>query len=161
MQREAPPTLTIPTGLANDLHWLMARAARGLGQQVEASLVGLGVSTRGYVVLASLTDGAHRSQLAIAQSAAIDKSTLVGVLDELERGGLVKRQADRADRRNRIVTITDTGRATLALASAAVRQVDEQALGHLDGTTRRMFLDTLTRLGTGLTAGTFDTRPAI
>lgn len=156
----APPA-AVPVGLADDLHWLMARAARGLGQQVEASLAGTGISTRGYVVLASLTDGAHRSQLAIAHCVAIDKSTLVGVLDELERGGLITRQPDPADRRNRIITITPRGRTTLARATRAVRQVNQQALGHLGDTARRAFLDTLTRLGTGHVAGTFDTRPSI
>jgi MarR family transcriptional regulator, transcriptional regulator for hemolysin len=59
-------------------------------------------------------DPAQRTQLEIATQLGIDKSTLVPILDRLERDGLIVRTFSERDRRVRIPRATQAG---LAVAS--------------------------------------------
>ncbi|MFI8221481.1 MarR family winged helix-turn-helix transcriptional regulator [Streptomyces sp. NPDC085932] len=145
--------------LEDDLHWGLVRLARGLGAAEIAAMRPLGLTVRGYVVLSQLVDGPARSQLAIGRAAAMDKSVLVTVLDELEQAGFVTRTPDPDDRRVRIVAATPAGRDVHTRAFAAILQVEEDFLSGLTSGQRRAFRLAVRALGTGPEAATFDTRP--
>jgi DNA-binding MarR family transcriptional regulator len=95
----------------NDLTWLAYRAADALGQAFnkvarEAGLADL----RDWLVLALVSGpGTPRTQLGIATQLGIDKSTLVPLLDRLERDGLIVRAVSERDRRVRIPQATPAG----------------------------------------------------
>jgi MarR family transcriptional regulator, transcriptional regulator for hemolysin len=105
-----PPAAVGGTG-ADDLTWLAYRAAGALGEAFnkvsrEAGLADL----RDWLVLALITgDGRQRTQLKIATQLGIDKSTLVPLLDRLERDGLIIRATSERDRRVRIPLATAAG----------------------------------------------------
>ena len=93
-----------------DLTWLAYRAAAALGDAFnkvsrEAGLADL----RDWLVLAMAGDPAQRTQLEIATQLGIDKSTLVPILDRLERDGLIVRTFSERDRRVRIPRATPAG----------------------------------------------------
>ena len=102
-----PPDAVAGPG-AGDLTWLAYRAAGALGEAFnkvsrEAGLADL----RDWLVLALITgDGKQRTQLEIATQLGIDKSTLVPLLDRLERDGLIIRATSERDRRVRIPQAT-------------------------------------------------------
>lgn len=95
----------------DDLTWLAYRAADALGEAFnkvarEAGLADL----RDWLVLALISgDGTARTQLEIATQLGIDKSTLVPLLDRLERDGLIVRTVSERDRRARIPQATAAG----------------------------------------------------
>ncbi len=65
---------------------------------------------RDWLVLALISgDGTQRTQLEIATQLSIDKSTLVPLLDRLERDGLIVRTTSERDRRVRIPQATPAG----------------------------------------------------
>jgi hypothetical protein len=64
----------------------------------------------GYGVLTHLAKQSAATQLAFATAIGHDKSRLIALLDELERDGLVLRELDPADRRNRRVRLTAAAR---------------------------------------------------
>ncbi len=109
------PVASTPAGdrppIAEDLTWLAYRAADALGDSFnqvsrEAGLADL----RDWLVLALISgDGKKRTQLEIATELAIDKSTLVPLLDRLERDGLIVRTVSERDRRIRIPQATPAG----------------------------------------------------
>ncbi|WP_227982657.1 MarR family winged helix-turn-helix transcriptional regulator [Nocardia spumae] len=54
----------------------------------------------------------------LARSAAMDAPATTVVVNDLEQRGLVAREMDPADRRSKLVTITDAGREVVAAAKA-------------------------------------------
>ncbi len=54
----------------------------------------------------------------LARSAAMDAPATTVVVNDLEERGLVAREMDPADRRSKLVTLTDAGRAAIAHALA-------------------------------------------
>ena len=113
-----------------DTGWLLARASHALATAVAAGLRSEGLSLRGYVVLQAALP-LPLSQQALAASVGLDKTTMVATVDELAAAGHVERRPDPADRRVRLVAVTDTGRATLVRARAVVRRTEHDLLADL------------------------------
>ena len=135
-----------PRPLASDLHWVLVRLARSLGEAEEKLLTRHGLSLRGYAALSEIAGSPARSQLAISRAIRVlDPSTLVGVLDELETAGFVTRTPDPSDRRARLVTATEAGLAALLAANADVRRVEDELLGAIPAEQRAQICQALRR----------------
>ena len=76
------------------------------------------------------------TQQALAAQLSIDRTNLVGLLNELESEGLIERRRSPEDRRRHIVEVTPAGRETLAKAEFALAAVEDQVLAALDATQR-------------------------
>ena len=113
-----------------DTGWLLARASHALASAVATGLRDLGLSLRAYVLLQAALDR-PLSQQALAGATGLDKTTMVVTVDELAAAGLVERRPDPADRRVRLVTVTDAGRATLHRAREVVRSTEDDLLADL------------------------------
>ena len=140
----------VPRSLAEHMGWLMSRASHALGAALTEGLVPLGLNLRDYTVLIAAEraaiEGLPRTQLALAQAARLDKSTMVVALDALEEEGLVERRPDPKDRRARIVVPTEAGRELLARAEGVVLGVEDEVLADLGDEERRALRGLLTRL---------------
>ncbi len=143
----------VPRPLTEHMGWLMSRASHVLGVALTEELAPLGLNLRDYTVLIAAERAAveerPRTQLALAQAARLDKSTMVVAVDALEEEGLVERRPDPKDRRARIVVPTDAGRELLARAEGVVLGVEDEVLAGLDAEERRVLRDLLTRLVVG------------
>ena len=99
-----------------------------------------------YVVLSGLVDGPAQTQARLAEAVGRDKTCLIPILDALEARGLLVRSPDPADRRNKVVTLTEPGSALRAAVSRAISAAEEEVLGPLDAAERRTFRKLLGRL---------------
>jgi DNA-binding MarR family transcriptional regulator len=71
------------------------------------------------------------SQRSLCESIGLDPSKIVGLLNDLEEEGLLERRRDPADRRRHIVEVSKEGRARLAEAERAAKQVEKELFAAL------------------------------
>ncbi len=78
----------------------------------------------------------------MAQTLSIDRTTMVALLDVLERKGIVTRRPDPADRRRNVVTLTEEGTQTFDAAQIAYEKAESAFLAGISpsetGQFRRM-----------------------
>jgi DNA-binding MarR family transcriptional regulator len=98
------------------------------------------------VGLVGLESGPAPTQLQLADAVRRDKTRLIPILDRLEDRGLVHRQPDPSDRRNRIVGLTDSERALLGSCCQAIRAMEAELLDVLEPSERAIFLTALEKL---------------
>ena len=89
------------------------------------------VNVRELGVLLLLDGREPESQQQVAGRLGVDRTTMVALLDGLERKSLLARQPDPADRRRNVVVLTDVGRRALREATAASDEAERQLLADL------------------------------
>jgi MarR family transcriptional regulator for hemolysin len=142
---------TLPTV---DLSMLLNQAAYAVTVRLGAALAEIDVSFKTYCVLKKGVEGDF-TQAQLAERAWMDKTTMVNVLDDMERSGLASRTMSPTDRRVRIVAITAKGRSLLNKADAIAQATYDEVLDSLPGTRRSKFLAELTALVDGPLAAPF------
>ena len=113
---------------------LLSTAARLVEQRWNEALARHGLTHAGFGVVAHLMAG-PLSQHEVAGLTKVEDQTISRTLDKLERQGHVRRVQDSADRRRRVVSLTDAGRRTfLAVASSGMdlEMVDDRVAAHCD-----------------------------
>jgi DNA-binding MarR family transcriptional regulator len=92
------------------------RAARSLARLFDEAFRPVGLTNGQFSLLMSLNRPAPARMREVAKLLAMDRTTLTAALKTLERRGLLKVAVDPEDRRGRLLTLTETGRETLARA---------------------------------------------
>ena len=92
------------------------RAARALARRFDEALRPLDLTNGQFSLLMSLNRPEPPRMAAVASLLAMDRTTLTAALKPLERRGLIKVSPDQADRRSRLMTLTQKGRNLLVNA---------------------------------------------
>ncbi|MEV4612988.1 MarR family transcriptional regulator [Kitasatospora sp. NPDC049258] len=131
---------------------LMAAGAR-LGQASEVHFGRFGLSTGRYRLLADLEDcGGEKSPSQLAAGLGVTRATVTGLVDGLEREGLVARRSSREDGRGTVVVLTARGAQRLReMAPEHFRRL-EAMVGGLSEVERGTFLELLERIAQGIGA---------
>ncbi|WP_306212534.1 MarR family winged helix-turn-helix transcriptional regulator [Actinoplanes sp. RD1] len=125
------------------LGYLLKHAHLRFTALTDAALQPLGIDSKDFGALRVLSGREPASQLQVAQRLGIDRTTMVALLDELERKGVVARRPDPADRRRNIVELTDQGVRTFDAARAAYRKAEDEFLAALHPDAEEQFRTTL------------------
>jgi DNA-binding MarR family transcriptional regulator len=131
-----------------DLGFLLAQASFALSTELTAALAAIGVTPRGFCVLSKAL-GAEKTQGALAAESALDKTTMVVTVDELERAGLAERRPSTTDRRVRIIAVTPEGERMVSEGAAIVDGVYQDVLADLPEEQREGFMAGLVQLAGG------------
>jgi MarR family transcriptional regulator for hemolysin len=132
--------LTVP-----DLSLMLSHVSRVLATRMTAALAEIGLTPRGQCVLVHAMPG-ELTQIELAKLTDLDKTTMVVTLDELEEAGYAQRQPSAADRRARIITVTEQGEQIAAAGREIVDRVHREVLEALPPGEREAFTGALTRL---------------
>jgi MarR family transcriptional regulator for hemolysin len=141
-QRQAAVSVDCPDCLAGNLGWLLTQAHFNLVSEVAAALEPLGVSNRGYHVLATARTGEF-TQKELAEQIGLDKTTMVVTVDELEGKGLAERKPSSTDRRARVIAVTRAGERTVAQGQKLIDKIQNDVLESLPAGERKVFLEAL------------------
>jgi DNA-binding MarR family transcriptional regulator len=127
----------LPEELRANTLFLIARLGYTIKARVLEEFEEAGFNLYEYSVLATLAEGACEAQATIADILKLDRSQLVGILDNLEKRGLIERRRDPNDRRRHQVSLTQDGRREFGKLRATVRKVDAAILEPLDEAARK------------------------
>lgn len=100
--------------------------------QEEAEAVGCDLTPVQFAALDAIARHPDIDQVTLSGLIALDRTTATGVIDRLERKGLVARTVSSVDRRARTLEITEEGRETLATITPAVEATQQALLSGLD-----------------------------
>lgn len=141
--QSAPIEAAAPVAREHGSSALLDHLARLMRAQAESALAPLGLRPRHLVALTILRDNNGGTQQALASLLSMDRTNLVGLLNDLEADDLIARRRDAVDRRRHLVELTEVGASRLAEAEAALSDAEETVLGALDADQRRQLRELL------------------
>jgi DNA-binding MarR family transcriptional regulator len=106
----------VPPELQGDLDYLLCKVSDVVRRRVDAGLAVLGLRASHHALLRVLRACGAISQQDIAHRLFVDPSTIVSLVDHLEKAGLVTRRRNPADRRVSLIELTADGEQRLAEA---------------------------------------------
>lgn len=128
----------------------LQRATHATLHELASRLAGLDLTASEINALGNLADGAARTVTELGIATGSRPATLTGILDRLERRGLIVRGARPGDRRAVLIELTDDGKAAALQVHRTLLDLEEQALAGLSASTvqgARDVLQALTRVG--------------
>lgn len=155
--RDRPPRTRRPGGTApppgsgdryppQALPHLLHRAAQTADWYVDRRLAVHHLTSRQFFVLDDIDKHPGESQIELGGHTGIDRSTLVSIIDHLQRNGHVVRARSPFDRRAVALHLTDSGKSLMEETRHLVLDIDSLLLGHLAEEHREMFVAGLLRI---------------
>ena len=92
-----------------------------------------------FAILNALTDEPGEDQITLSARVAFDPATLGSVIGRLERKGWIRREADGADKRRKLLWITTEGEQLALQMKRAVSRALQRIVGPPDGAERTQF----------------------
>ena len=133
-----------------DLGYRMSDNSRLLRRLFDERVRDLGLTAAQARLLLSLNRHPDENQAFHAERLEVEPITLTRIIDRMEEAGWVKRRADPADRRARILHLTDKSRDTVEELRQIVEAMFEEVLLGLDDGERSQLADLLERIGANL-----------
>jgi DNA-binding MarR family transcriptional regulator len=99
-----------------------------------------------YGVMAAVRATPGVDQIGVSSKVGLDRTTVVGIVDRLERKALLARRPDPSDRRVRQLFLTPAGQQRLVEMRAATDRVQKRLLEPLGSKESAQFVDYLTRI---------------
>jgi len=137
--------------LETSLGYLLKEASSALRSAMEAVLRPLGMTITHYSALELLAQRPGLSNSELARGAFVSRQSMNVLLQTMEKDGLVEREDQAAVGRALPTELTAAGRRKLAVASAAVKGVENRMKSTLDDAEQRQLRALLARCVVSLT----------
>jgi DNA-binding MarR family transcriptional regulator len=144
---KAAPAAPWSGAATQEIGFLLQRAHRRMRAELNEALRPLNLNVGHLGVMGLLFNGEGLTQQQLISILEIDKSSMVYLIDELERQGLAERRSVSGDRRAYAIHLTDAGRQRLAVVGSAARDVQDRFLAPLTARERVQLRDLLGRVG--------------
>ncbi|HTJ25511.1 MAG TPA: MarR family transcriptional regulator [Candidatus Limnocylindria bacterium] len=142
----AEAACTYPAALICCSDFVLGTLSMTVAELVEEALAPLDLRLRHYRLLRLLFFDGPQSQSALGPALGVDRTTVVALVDHLERLKLAKRVRSEEDRRAYRIALTEKGRKVATKAAEIVNSVEESMFSPLSAEER----EHLTRLSTRL-----------
>jgi MarR family transcriptional regulator, lower aerobic nicotinate degradation pathway regulator len=143
------PRPRLPREFGASPSYALKRLGMLLKARIAEALEPTGLSSYHHAVLALLEEEPSETQAQIADALGYDRSHLVGVLDELEKRGLIARERDPDDRRRHVVSLTPDGKRALDRLRALTSRTEDEFFAMLDPGERSALQSLLSRVLAG------------
>jgi len=125
LPREKAYGSPLPATLSQWLSVLLNRAAQQTRDLFNSYLQPLHLTSKGFAVLSLLQEQPASSQIDLAHLLNIDRTTMVTVIDDLERHHFVTRTRHPHDRRLYLITLTPAGQEAYQQAQQGAKRSEE------------------------------------
>ncbi|CAI7978165.1 MarR family transcriptional regulator, transcriptional regulator for hemolysin [Frankia sp. Hr75.2] len=133
------------------LPFLLSQVGARTAQEFADRLAPLGVSPRAFGVLSNLTTAAAgRTQQQLADALGMHRNNMVGLIDEMEEAGWVRRRRSAQDRRAFEIDLTPAGTALLEQVAEMLPPLEGEIARDLTADERRVFVGLLRRVAATL-----------
>jgi DNA-binding MarR family transcriptional regulator len=136
----------IPKSILSRPGALLVIAARTGQERANARLAAMGLTVRMCGVLNLLADEGPLSQHEIGEMLGIDRTTMVELLDDLEKQGILRREVNPDDRRSHMIKLTPQGKARQKVAMKAFDDAAAEFFSPLSASERQAMAAMLKRL---------------
>jgi DNA-binding MarR family transcriptional regulator len=109
----------------------LQRATHVTLHRLAGELVDLDLTASEVNALGNLAEGDARTVSELGAAAGTRSATLTGILDRLERRGLITRGTRPGDRRAVLIELTTDGRSAATLILRTLREIEERAFADL------------------------------
>ncbi|PCI32151.1 MAG: MarR family transcriptional regulator [Alphaproteobacteria bacterium] len=113
-------------GMLDRMVGLELRKAQMLARQTFLDLLKGHILPGHFTILVLIANNPGQSQSRIAEAAGFDRSTLVPVLKQFEKDGLIERVAARNDRRSKTMTITAKGKKLIKKFNDDIKRLEDR-----------------------------------
>lgn len=120
--------------------FLLSQIGHEVADRFADALAPIGLSPAHFGILSHLHDADGRSQQQLADLLGIHRNAMVGLVDELEALGLVRRARHPDDRRAHAVHLTDYALTTLREAQTLADELESSTLAPLDDAERTQLI---------------------
>jgi DNA-binding MarR family transcriptional regulator len=128
------------------LGYHLRRAQVAVFQHFTETMGAAAITPGQFGVLAVINGNPGLSQTQLGNALAIDRSTVVAVIDRLQARGLVIRAAQPNDRRSHALRLSDAGVALLRRLEQMVREHERQISRDLSAQDQRLLISLLDRI---------------
>jgi DNA-binding MarR family transcriptional regulator len=136
----------IPKSLQNRIGFIMSKAAQHITQMVDDQLSDYHIKAKHYGILSLLDDQGPMTQIDIGNTLQIDRTSMVGFIDDLEQLELVERRRNPNDRRAYNIHLTSTGQKSLADLHTLVQNTEAESLSALSSSETSHLLQLLLKI---------------
>ena len=143
---ELPAAEPLPAVLSDQLGFLLGRAHLAHRAIAERALASVGLSGKQLGALSVLVAEGPLSQQRLGERQGVDRTTMVALVDELERRGLVERRRNPDDRRAYSLHATPPARGVVKQAAEATKRAEDEFLAPIPAGERRRLKQLLQRL---------------
>jgi DNA-binding MarR family transcriptional regulator len=127
----------IPNELGEFPGYLLARLGEASRRRFQKALEPERLHPRDFGVMTMVAAQPGMSQQQLHEKTAIDPSSMVAVIDELEARGLAERRPHPEDRRTRAIFLTDNGQEALARVRVLAANLQREFFGALTAEERK------------------------
>jgi len=149
----------VPARLARLPGYVLARAHVQAHARFQEVLEPLGLTPKSFGVLIVITESGPLSQAAVGETLLIDRTTMVSLVDDLQRAGYVERGRNATDRRVHSLRVTAVGEEALGAAERIACTLQDELLAGLSADEREQLSALLGRIA-GLSGASSDRAPS-
>lgn len=135
---------------AVSLSFLLSQVGTRSAQVFAERLAPLGVTPRAFGVLSNLASEPGQTQQQLADALGIHRNNMVGLIDEMEAAGWVRRKRSVTDRRAFNVHLTRTGTSLVSRVSKLIPILDQELGRPLGERDRQILIRLLGKVAAGL-----------
>ena len=129
------------------INYLLTVTQHEVFQVFSQGLTPFNITPGQYGVLRYLWENSACTPKEISQVLRLENSTVSGVLDRMEKKGLIKRELDSNDRRSIRVVLTPEGASMRDGVLEIIDDLNKQVLDVLSPEQREIFIDSLRKIG--------------